>query len=116
MPGNSSTLKGRLFQEAKDRSTGDNALELDWFFFLLQIKSGLSIRQGCWQGRKGDGNSSSFQNTQLEEPEVASDVSPGAFMASSMLALAAPGDQAWKNCTAVVILCPFVSCSIPQRK
>lgn len=28
-----STLKGRLFQEAKDRSTGDNALGVGLFFF-----------------------------------------------------------------------------------
>lgn len=93
-------------------------LELDCFFFFFGFKSSLvcPFVKAADGGGKGDGNSSSFQEHSAGRAGAASAVSPGAFMASRRLALAAPGDQAWTNCTAVVILCPLVSCSILQRK
>lgn len=70
--------------------------ELDWFFSFLasnQVWSVPSSRLLTGAGREM-GTAPAFRNTQLEEPEAASAVSPGDFMASRRLALAAPGDRA----------------------
>lgn len=87
-----STLKGRLFQEAKDRSTGDNALRVGFFFFFFGFKSSLACPFVKAADGGGNGDAPAFRYTQLEEPEAASAVSPSAFTASRRLALAAPGD------------------------
>lgn len=67
-----SLLKGRLFQEAKDRSTGDNALGVGLFLFSFLASNqvwSIPLSRLLMGAGRVMGTAPAFRNTQLEELE-----------------------------------------------